>query len=189
MSDPSAAGRIVCAKCGANNFDTQAACWRCGAALSGAGRSPASAPPRPAGSGAAPVTSPSAFDAPYRPARDADPAIAAWAAGALAFLFPFVAVPVGLVFLMLDDRRKIEVGKITLIAGTLFSLVHLLATWVLLQPVINLTRGFGAMAGGSSAAAGTGRSPGLNDPVPPLQLPGIPQTPSEPTSSVPFPRP
>ncbi len=176
----SPAGRVVCPQCGVNNFATQAACWRCGASLGGgagqtrAAGTPASDPPV-----AAATT--------YRPAVSIDPAVAAWSAWVLAFLFPFVAVPVGLVFLMLDDRRKAEIGKTTLIAGTIFSLLHLLATWALLQPVIGVARTLGGLSShtsppGASAGLG-GQDP--NASVPPLNLPGIPQT----TPSVPFPKP
>ena len=34
---PASTGRLVCPKCGANNFNTQAACWQCGAGLRGNG--------------------------------------------------------------------------------------------------------------------------------------------------------
>ena len=121
---------------------------------------------------------------PHRPAASVDPALAIWSAWILAFLFPFVAVPAGLVFLMLDDRRKAEVGKTTLIAGTVFSLLHLFATWAVLQPVIGVVRTLGGLSGRGGAAPGGGQDPNSN--VPPLNLPGIPQTT---TPSVPFPRP
>ena len=167
----SAAGRVLCPQCGVNNFATQAACWRCGASLAGGGGA----------SGAAETGRAAA--APHRPAASVDPALATWSAWILAFLFPFVAVPVGLVFLMLDDRRKAEVGKTTLIAGTVFSLLHLFATWAVLQPVIGVVRTLGGLSG-RGVAPGGGRDPNSN--VPPLNLPGIPQTT---TPSVPFPRP
>ncbi len=172
----SPAGRVLCPQCGVNNFATQAACWRCGATL-GSGTAPAQA----VGS---PTSAPPTAAAAYRPAASIDPAVATWSAWILAFLFPFVAVPVGLVFLMLDDRRKADVGKTTLIAGTVFSLLHLFATWAMLQPVIGVVRTLGGLSGRASATGG-GADP--NASVPPLNLPGIPQT--SPSPSVPFPRP
>jgi len=175
----SPAGRLLCPQCGVNNFDTQAACWKCGAALAGPPRSTNAAGPQGA---AASTLRPAAADAPYQPATTVDPALAVWSAWILAFLFPFLAVPVGLIFLMLDDRRKIHIGKTTLIAGTIFSLLHLLATWALLQPVISVARGLGALSGRSSS-----QSARPDDPVAPLQLPGIPQT--TPATPVPFPAP
>lgn len=165
-------GRIVCSRCGANNFQTQAACWKCGASLVAA-----SPPPPLPGSAAGGAPLP-----PLQPVSSVDPNVAAFAAWTLAFLFPFVAVPVGLVFLMLDDRRKVQIGKTTLIAGTLFSLLHLWATWAAVRPVIDLVRPF--LPGNRAAAT----QPGPNDSVPPLQLPGIPQT-TPPSNPVPFPNP
>jgi len=161
-----------------NNFATQAACWRCGTSLSGGGSAISAGPGR-----AAPTSN---MPAATRPVANVDPAVATWAAWILAFLFPFVAVPVGLVFLMLDDRRRAEIGKTTLVAGTIFSLLHLLATWAMLQPVIGVVRTLGGLSGRTSAGGASpsaGQDP--NSSVPPLNLPGIPQT----TPSVPFPRP
>lgn len=178
----SPAGRVLCPQCGVNNFATQAACWRCGASLAGGGAT-VSAPGRPA---AAPGgDAPRAAGTAYRPVASIDPAVATWSAWILAFLFPFVAVPVGLVFLMLDDRRKADIGKITLIAGTIFSLLHLLATWAMLQPVIGVVRTLGGLSNRTSGASTGLGGQDPNASVPPLNLPGIPQT----TPSIPFPKP
>lgn len=163
-------GRIVCPRCGVNNFATQAACWKCGAPLSVGGaepaddlrparelRLPADARPVPAPPGAPlPVTS-------------VDPAVALWAAFALAFFFPFVAVPAGLVFLMLDDRRKAQIGKLTLVLGLIFSLVHVIITgWMFREAV--------AQVGGLWSSSLRSRSaPRPGDPAPPLRLPGLNQ--------------
>lgn len=161
------AGRVICVRCGANNFDTQAACWKCGAALA-AGAAP-SMPPQQrhpgatAAGGGAPQQAPvnPAFAAPQRPAyTTVDPAIAVWSSVGLAFFFPFVAVPVGIVFLMLDDRRKAEIGRITLIWGLVFSLFQTIGSFLLIrepmQAVMGLAQGFGARAGrtGADGAAG-----------------------------------
>src|SRR5690349_15149163 len=108
---PSATGRIICSQCGANNFQTQAACWKCGAALF-------SAPPTSVGAGAATQAParPTAAAPVSPPSPPVDPMVAAAAAIVLAALFPYVALPVGIVFLMLDDRRKLEVGRIAIVA-------------------------------------------------------------------------
>jgi hypothetical protein len=97
----------------------------------------------------------------YRP-TSIDPAVAVWAAFALAFFFPFTAVPVGVVFLMLDDRRKAEIGRIALMWGVIFSLLHILwAFWAVqgtVRETVRLIQTFGGRAGGSA-------QPKLTDPV------------------------
>lgn len=174
MSAPT--DRRVCSRCGANNFATQAACWKCGAPLAAGGPSPAPASP--------PMTSPAATTAPgfsaAAPARSVDPAVAIWAAVALAFFFPFLAVPVGLVFLMLDDRRRAELGKIALIWGVIFSVLHLLLTWWMLAAAIGQLRNVSpALLGGQERPVRleerrqSAPPPAPDTPVPPLQLPGI----------------
>ena len=176
-------GRVVCARCGANNFDTQAACWKCGAPLTaGSGFTGGQVPPS-SGARLAPPVSPTAVPASapapemgYRPvAATMDPSVATWSAIALALFFPFVAVPVGVVFLMLDDRRKAEIGRIALLWGLVFSVVQTLGSLWMVQGTIRETMGlvrtFGGRMGGS-ASGGTGgglgggaSEPKLNDPV------------------------
>jgi len=161
------AGRIVCPHCGANNFETQAACWKCGASLH-AGSAPAASPAlaRPSSGSSA------AADLPLRPLSHVqpppDPAIAIGAAIALAVFFPYVAVPLGIVFLMLDDRRKAEIGRVTLIAGLLLSILHSLFFAWLTKEAWDQARGF---MGGPSATsiidrAQQERQPKLTDPLP-----------------------
>lgn len=150
-------GRTLCPRCGSNNFDTQAACWKCGAALGAR-----AAAPRPA----APAASP-APGVPLPPAP-VDPAVATGAAVSLAFLMPFIAVPVGLVFLMLDDRRKVQLGRLTLFWGTVFSVLHLLVTVWLFNEAVAQVRGLLPGLPGQS-------QPRPETPVPPIRFPGYPQ--------------
>lgn len=154
--------RVLCPRCGVNNFATQAACWKCGASLSAI---PAAATARPAS------PSPAGASLPDRaPAQTVDPALANWSAGALAFLFPFVAVPVGLVFLMLDDRRKAQLGKITLVWGTIFSILHFLVMgWFMAESINQVRAVLPPQMGGRTQPL----SP--STPVPQLELPGIPR--------------
>lgn len=155
-------GRVICARCGANNFETQAACWKCAASL---------AP------GAVPVLSPAANipgaapAAAYRPAASVDSSIAIWCGIILAVLFPYVAVPAGLVFMMLDDRRKLEVGRVTLIAGIVASIFHFMITAALIQNMF--TTGLGTMV----KQVRQMQNPGLNDSVSDRELDGIPGMP------------
>lgn len=105
--------RVACPKCGSNNFATQARCWSCGTPLGGGAPAPAS--------GAAPVSAP-------LPSSQANPATAIWACVALGLLFPFVAVPVGIVFLMLDDKRKGQIGWQAILWGSVGTVVQMIAT-------------------------------------------------------------
>ena len=150
--------RVVCPRCGVNNFATQAACWKCGAALA----------PAPGGraAGVPLVAPPSPHPAAPMPVSAADPAIANWAAVALALLFPWVAVPAGLVFLMLDDRRKIQLGKITLIWAVLATVLHILVTAWLLREAVGQLRGLLPSPPGRS-------QPRPDTPVPPIEFPGL----------------
>jgi MFS family permease len=103
-----------------------------------------------------------------------------WSAIALAVFFGAVAIPVGLVFMMLDDRRKVEIGKVTLISGIVSTIVHAILTAWLVQALFfsvlipRTLQAFGGAAGGGD----------LNQKVAPLNFPGIPRTPEQ---EVPFP--
>ena len=58
------------------------------------------------------------------------------AAAALGLLFPWVGIPIGIVFLMLDDPRKAQLGWIAIgwsVAGTILSIV---ASLIVLGPLI-----------------------------------------------------
>lgn len=110
MSDPS---RIVCSRCGSNNFSTQASCWKCGGALS-----------------QATVPAPATTAAPVAPPNGSTAFVAAVALG---LLFPLVAVPVGIVFLMLDDPRKSAIGRWNIAWGVAGTILHTIATGVLIQ--------------------------------------------------------
>jgi hypothetical protein len=171
-------GRIVCARCGENNFNTQANCWKCGSSL--AGTPPVRTPPPRAASPPAAYAAASSAPAPALVSRPVDPAVALWAAIALALFFPGVAVPVGLVFLMLDDRRKVEIGRITLIWGLVFTLLHLLATAWLMRGLYEEVRLWLR-----PGAAATATAPKPTDSVPPIHIPGEQSD----APDVPFPEP
>jgi hypothetical protein len=81
---------------------------------------------------------------------------------------------------MLDDRRRVEIGRITLIAGLIFSLLHLIATWAMVYPAFVMARN---LIGGAGRTRIT-QPADPNQSVPPLQLPGMSQFPgpSGPTS-------
>jgi hypothetical protein len=148
---PASSGRVPCPRCGANNFATQAACWKCGTPLT---------------SGAAMNAAPAAMthDRVAAPAltRAVDPVLAHVSAFLLAFFFPALAVPVGLVFFMLDERRKVEVGRTALVWGVIFTVLHVVVTgWLLRQALGQLPDLLSRSLPGRAA-------PTPDTPVPPL---------------------
>lgn len=113
------AGRIVCPQCGANNFDTVTNCWKCGAPLA-VQRAPAAGQTAPAH----PLAESTAFRA--APVRSGNPATANRAAIWLGLLLPYFGLPIGLAFLMCDDERRQEVGRICILWSLVSLAVHLL---------------------------------------------------------------
>lgn len=131
-------GRVRCLYCGANNFPASAACWQCGRPLKA---SPAGA----AEVGAAPSSAsfPS-LTAPQRPVisrPNAESALASKAAAALGLMFPVIGLPVGIVFLMLDDPRKTQLGWMTIGWSVLGTVLNSIAFSVLLGLLAPLLRG------------------------------------------------
>ncbi len=112
-------GRRTCAQCGANNFDTVTACWKCGAPLHGgatAARPPGGAP------GAPPIAPPQGSYASPGAIR-----AAVW----LGLLLPYIGLPVGLIFLMLDDERRAEVGRACVLWSCISLVLHLMVMAVI----------------------------------------------------------
>lgn len=167
-------GRVVCARCSANNFDTQAACWKCGAPLvaggGAAGPAPVLRPTSPPPPGAVPHAAVSPAAVPYVPGMGTalDPSVAIWAGAALAIFFPYCATIAGIIFLMLDDRRKAEIGRITLILGIIFSILHSIVTVWMIEATIRQLPSVVTQALGSRGGAlkiGQPEQPKLTDPV------------------------
>lgn len=142
--------RVRCLYCGANNFPASPACWQCGRKLQAARTGPSSTA----------SASPAAREDPLLPAFSAplsaksftgvNPALAGKAAAALGLIFPWVGLPVGIVFLMLDDERKVKLGWATIwwsVLGTILS-------------VLTLALPFGALWGMMKALAPHGGAPG-----------------------------
>lgn len=192
MAAPTASNRLICAHCGANNFDTQAACWKCGVPL-GAAAAPAPPVAAPVPSAGAPLHAsprPSSADrpavplaAPVRPQPSVDPAVANWAAIVGGLLMPAILFPVGFVFLMLDDRRKLELGRISLIASVAGTVLHLLGTAALIGPAISgfIKAGPGMVNwAGQARETMENRPPDLNAPTDGLRLEGLRPPPAQP---------
>lgn len=155
--------RVVCAACGSNNFATQAACWKCGKVLSAPPPVAAPAPMSAVPAGAPPLARP----LPAPDLRSESPA-AFWSSVAMGVLFPMLAIPVGLVFLMLDDRRKHQIGWWNILFGLVGTLLNGVIAVVSLYPLfMNATRLIPNLGG-----ARAGQSQDLNAEAPPLDLPG-----------------
>jgi hypothetical protein len=124
--------RVVCASCNANNFATQAACWKCGKSLSAT----ATVAPPIANHSPSPATiSPVSYECPAA-SEYVSPSTATAAAVVLGLLFPAVAIPVGIVFLMLDNKRKTAIGWQNIIWGTVGSVLHLIVTAASFTPLM-----------------------------------------------------
>jgi hypothetical protein len=144
------AGRIMCPRCGANNFDTVTSCWKCGAPVGAAGAQPMPSqlqPPMPApvsqpAMGMPPSQqSPMAYPQERMPAPVAysapqptgDSGVAKRAALALGLTIPFVGLPVGWVFMMIEDRNKQAIGRWCAMWSMIGLVLHLFVTWFLIQ--------------------------------------------------------
>ena len=153
----SRSGRIACPRCGANNFESVSACWKCSAPLTAASPVP-SAPASGGYVGSERAAVPSApFTA---PAPSGDSGVAARAAIALALTFPWIGLPVGWVFMMIEDRRKQAIGRICAVWSMIALVFHLLLMFAFMSAVGGFIR---EVMGISSAlkGQGTGGTPSL----------------------------
>ena len=157
------AGRRTCNRCGANNFDTVTACWKCGAPLASGAVSkpvqPAYAPERPI---APAYTAPAV--AGY---ADGDTAMANRAAVFLALTLPFIGLPVGWIFMMIEERRKQAVGRLCATRSLIALVLHLVVTAALVAgavPYLLQYMDSGRRGGSNSGASGglDGLPGGLN---------------------------
>ena len=127
-------GRITCARCGSNNFDTVTACWKCGNPLSAAAAAQARPPAyaAPAMQAAAPsMSQPSFSDRAVStvaaiPQTLGNAAAANRAAFWLGMLMPYFGLPIGLAFIMCDDRRRQEVGRLCVMWSLISGVIHFL---------------------------------------------------------------
>jgi hypothetical protein len=137
------AGRITCPRCGANNFDTVTSCWKCGAPVGSAASAPAM--PMTAPVAGIPAIPPSygqeraPLPIPYSPpAPSGDANMARRAAVLLALTIPFIGLPVGWIFMMIEDRNKQAVGRLCATWSLIGLLLHLVVTYVMVQNSVPL---------------------------------------------------
>lgn len=151
------AGRVTCPRCGANNFDTVTSCWKCGAPVGAGGGAQAAPMPAPQAmpAGSAPASPPAAYQQERAPAYSqppvsypaptavptGDPGVARRAAIALALTIPFVGLPVGWVFMMIQDREKQAIGRVCAIWSMIALVLHLFLTYFLVQQSMRMITG------------------------------------------------
>lgn len=123
-------GRLSCPRCGANNFDTVTACWKCSAALSTVGVPAVAMPVAPvmAGERPAPVFQPSA--------PSGSSAVAKRAAIALALTIPFLGLPIGWAFMMIEDSRRQAIGRFCVNWSLLGLVLHLFLFYLGVQATV-----------------------------------------------------
>ena len=129
--------RVQCLYCGANNFPSSPTCWQCGRPLQALRAGPSVAPGPSLGRQMQATSRSGSL-----PDEDVSPTLAPKAAAALGLMFPYVGLPVGMVFLMLDDARKTQIGWIMIgwsVAGSIANGLLLLAT---LGPTVSMLKGF-----------------------------------------------
>ena len=138
------AGRLTCPKCGANNFDTVTSCWKCGTPMGAGGAAmaamPMSAPAAPAYVERAPQSSPQMAYAPpaSAPIPTGDSRMARRAAIALALTIPWIGLPVGWIFMMIEDRSKQSVGRVCANWSIAALIVHLVLMFWATQATMSL---------------------------------------------------
>ena len=182
------AGRVVCPRCGSNNFDTVTACWKCSTPLGAA--APSGYSSAPAGYIPSPIANPVSTPNPppfnpqqpfsgqaspqptyappqteafaYRAATAAYSAINTARSNRAAFWLgismPYFGFPIGLAFMMCDDPRRQEVGRICILWSLVSGVVHFLLMFVSLLGMRELAATFlgAAKAGLNSRGGGSG---------------------------------
>jgi hypothetical protein len=75
------------------------------------------------------------------PAARVDPDIATKAAMWLGLMFPIIGLPAGMIFLMLDDARKVRLGWITIWWSVGGSVIGLILSLISLAPLLAVFHG------------------------------------------------
>ncbi len=153
-------GRVTCPKCGANNFDTVTTCYRCQSSLITGAQQPApmqggtamatdrAGKPVPMNAPLPPAMNPM-MNAPAQPPMmsspppaympdygnggGGDPAMARRAAVLLALTIPFIGLPVGWAFMMMEDRKRQAIGRYCANWSMIALVFHLLLSFVFMQ--------------------------------------------------------
>lgn len=145
-------GRVVCPRCGANNFDTVNVCWKCQAPLT----TSSSLPPTP----------PSALEMPRyaapAPTLAGDEGVAKRAALWLALTLPYVGLPIGWAFMMMsDNRQRQQIGRFCVIWSSIALIFHLLLLFVGTEQLVSLLSSLPTLLHNVQGGTGTGGLGGL----------------------------
>ena len=161
MSAPTGSdgARVRCLYCGANNFPASPSCWQCGRPLKSlpgdaASSAPASLPPPPLLGAGGPSSA--------KAAPPINPALANKSAAALGLLFPPIALPVGMVFLMLDDPRKTQLGWITIGWSVVGTVLNVILFFLTLAPSLAMLKAFLPASGHGGPLPGLPAVPGAD---------------------------
>lgn len=175
---PSGEERVKCLYCGANNFARSVSCWQCARSLV-ALREPANPSGQMPANGAAsgdsralmgdtafapPPSRPSGFSSLGAAALNAaatasrSTKTAVW----LGLLFPWIGLPVGMVFLMLDDDRKAQIGWIAIWCSLAGTAINIIGGLFLLGPLLSGLHSL-IPSGALHAPGGNSSSPSLPD--------------------------
>ncbi len=76
------------------------------------------------------------------PAATGDPAVARRAAIALALTIPFIGLPVGWVFMMIEDRNKQAIGRVCAVWSMVGLVLHLFLTYFMVQGTVRAMSSF-----------------------------------------------
>ncbi len=129
--------RVRCRYCGSNNFTNTPTCWQCNRPLNPLVEQ-----------SVAPTVFDGAADAGSLPrsavsfAPQIDTLAADRAAIALGLLFPIFGYPIGLAFLMLEDPRKVQLGKLAILWSTIGIVLSVVVSIVLAAPLIDIGKHF-----------------------------------------------
>jgi hypothetical protein len=166
------AGRVTCPQCGANNFDSVATCFRCGASLAGGAGSRPSVPANKMGPERGMTSSSPPMNAPMMPANmntpmmpppvyasgGGDPNLARRSAIWLAISIPWIGIPVGWIFMMMEDQKRQAIGRLCFNWSLIALVFHMLLSFVFIQslaPYMQMALGVTkSLSQGRNAGAG-----------------------------------
>lgn len=153
-------GRITCPKCGANNFEAVTTCWKCSSPLAAGAQTMANTPVSQISYGhhtpeRVPLQSPGMAQMP-----SGDPNVANRAAILLAITIPWIGLPAGWLFMMVEDQKKQRVGRLCVNWSLIALVFHLVFTVMLVNSAASFIRSIlpavTAMAKGANSGAGSG---------------------------------
>jgi hypothetical protein len=84
------------------------------------------------------------------PGERVDPDLAMKAAAALGLMFPIVGLPVGIVFLMLDDARKVKIGWVTIWWSIGGSAIGIILSLISIVPFLGALHALAPHGGGGN---------------------------------------